>query len=99
MLNGDHSFGSQAPISQAIRSLLNGDASRSVALDLRELAQIGVGSTDRIIIEGLPPGASLSAGQCKAGRHWTVLPHEMDDCAFIAAETNGETYTLAGGVL
>jgi hypothetical protein len=95
MLNGGHPSGSQAPISQAIRSLLNGDAARRVPLDLRtQLAPIGVGSGDRIIIDGLPPGASLSAGQCKAGRSWTVLPHEMDEVAFLAAETNGATHTL-----
>lgn len=100
MLNGGRPSGSQAPISQAIRSLLNGDTARRVPIDLRAvLAPIGVGSGDRILIDGLPPGASLTAGQCKAGRSWTVLPHEMDEVAFLAGETNGATHTLEVFVL
>ena len=95
MLDGGQSFGSQTSVSQAIRSLLNDDASRRVALELRsQLAAIGVGSTDRIIIDGLPPGASLTAGQCKAGRSWTILPHEMDEVDFVAAQADGQTHTL-----
>src|SRR5215475_3757898 len=100
MLDGDRPFGSQTSVSQAIRSLMNDDASRRVALGLRsQLAAIGVGSTDRIIIDGLPPGASLTAGQCKAGRSWTVLPHEMDNADFVAAQADGQTHTLAVYVL
>jgi colicin import membrane protein len=100
MLDGGQSFGSQTSVSQAIRSLLNDDGSRRVALELRsQLAAIGVGSTDRIIIDGLPPGASLTAGQCKAGRSWTILPHEMDEVDFVAAQADGQTHTLAVFVL
>ncbi len=100
MLDGGQSFGSQTSVSQAIRSLLNDDASRRVALELRsQLAAIGVGNTDRIIIDGLPPGASLTAGQCKAGRSWTVLPHEMDEVDFVAAQADGQTHTLEVYVL
>jgi colicin import membrane protein len=100
MLDGGQSFGSQTSVSQAIRSLLNDDASRRVALELRsQLAAIGVGSTDRIIIDGLPPGASLTAGQCKAGRSWTILPNEMDEVDFVAAQADGQSHTLEVYVL
>src|SRR6185312_4233454 len=100
MLDGGQSFGSQTSVSQAIKSLLNDDASRRVALELRsQLAAIGVGSTDRIIVDNLPPGASLTAGQCKAGRSWTILPHEMDEVDFVAAQADGQTHTLAVYVL
>ena len=100
MLDGGQSFGSQTSVSQAIRSLMNDDGSRRVALELRsKLAAIGVGSTDRIIIDDLPPGASLTAGQCKAGRSWTILPHEMDEVDFVAAQADGQTHTLAVYVL
>jgi len=100
MLDGGRSFGSQTSVSQAIRSLLNDDATRRVALELRsQLAAIGVGSADRIIIDGVPPGASLTAGQCKAGHGWTVLPHEMDEVDFVAAQADGQTHTLAVYVL
>src|SRR5215813_5703894 len=97
MLDGG---GSQTSVSQAIRSLLNGDASRRVPLDLHtHLAAIGVGSTERIIVDGLPPGASLTRGQCKAGRGWTILPNEMDDVDFVSAQADGQTYTLSIYVL
>src|SRR5262249_4840223 len=97
MLDGG---GSQTSVSQAIRSLLNGDASRRVPLDLHtHLAAIGVGSTERIIVDGLPPGASLTRGQCKAGRGWTVLPNEMNDVDFVPAQADGQTYTLSVYVL
>jgi len=100
MLDGGQSFGSQTSVSQAIRSLLNDDGSRRVALELRsQLAAIGVGSADRIIVDGLPLGASLTAGQCKAGRSWTILPHEMDEVDFVAAQADGQTHTLAIFVL
>src|SRR6185312_9214439 len=100
MLDGGQSFGSQTSVSQAIKSLLNDDASRRVALELRsQLAEIGVGSTDRIIIDDLPPGASLTAGQCKSGRSWTILPHEMDEVDFVAAQADGQSHTLAVYVL
>ena len=62
MLDGGQSFESQTSVSQAIRSLLNDDASRRVPLNLRaQLAEIGVESTERVIIDGLPPGGSLSS--------------------------------------
>jgi len=100
MLDGGQSSGSQTSVSQAIRSLLNDDASRRVPLNLRaQLAEIGVGSTERVIIDGMPLGASLTKGQCKAGRNWTILPHELDDIDFVAAQADGETHTLAVFVL
>lgn len=99
MLDGQ-SFGSQTSVSQAIRSLLNDDASRRVPLNLRaQLVEIGVETTERVIIDGLPPGASLTKGQCKSGRSWTILPHEMDDVDFVAAQADGQTHTLAVYVL
>src|SRR5262245_8063399 len=100
MLDGGQSFGSQTSVSQAIRSLLNDDASRRVPLNLRaQLAEIGVESTERVIIDGLPPGASLTKGQCKSGRSWTLLPHELDEVEFIAAKADGQTHDLAVYVL
>src|SRR5215471_1101071 len=100
MLDGGQSSVSQTSVSQAIRSLLNDDGARRVPLDLRaQLAEIGVESTERIIVDGMPPGASLSKGQCKAGRSWTILPHEMDDVDFVAAQADGQTHILAVFVL
>src|SRR4030095_2426312 len=100
MLDGGQSSGSQTSVSQAIRSLLNDDASRRVQLHLRaQLAEIGVESTERVIIDGLPPGGSLTKGQCKSGRSWTILPHELDDVDFVAAQADGQTHTLAVYVL
>jgi hypothetical protein len=100
MLDGGQSSGSQTSVSQAIRSLLNDDASRRVPLNLRaQLAEIGVGSTERVIIDGMPLGATLTKGQCKAGRSWTLLPHELDEVDFVAALADGETHTLAVFVL
>src|SRR5262249_36746045 len=85
---------------QAIRSLLNDDASRRVPLNLRaQLAEISVSSTERVIIDGMPLGATLTKGQCKAGRSWTLLPHELDEVDFVAAQADGETHTLAVLVL
>src|SRR5262249_4029271 len=55
--------------------------------------------TERIIVDGMPPGASLTKGQCKAGRSWTILPHEMDDVDFVAAQADGQNHTLAVFVL
>jgi hypothetical protein len=100
MLDGGQSFESQTSVSQAIRSLLNDDASRRVPLNLRaQLAEIGVESTERVIIDGLPPGGSLTKGQCKSGRSWTMLPHELDEVDFVAAQADGQTHTLAVYVL
>ena len=63
MLDGGQSSGSQTSVSQAIRSLLNDDGARRVPLNLRtQLAEIGVESTERVIVDGLPPGASLTKG-------------------------------------
>jgi hypothetical protein len=100
MLDGGQSFGSQTSVSQAIRSLLNDDAARRVPLNLRaQLAEIGVGSTERVIIDELPPGGSLTKGQCKSGRSWTLLSHELDEVDFVAAQADGQTHTLAVYVL
>src|SRR5262249_17306416 len=96
MLDGGGSHGSQTSVSQAIRSLLNGDASRRVPLDLHtHLAAIGVGSTERIIVDGLPPGASLTRGPCKSGRGSTIQPNQIDDDVFVSAQADGQTYTLS----
>src|SRR5262245_35787066 len=100
MVDGGRSLGSQTSVSQAIRSILNGDSSRRVPLDLcTHLAAVGVGSTERIIVDGLPPGASLTRGQCKAGGGWTILPNEMDDVDFVPAQADGQTHTLSVYVL
>ena len=93
MLDGGQSFGSQTSVSQAIRSLLNDDASRRVALELRsQLAAIGVGSTDRIIIDGLPP-ARLADRRSMQGRPQLDHPrrNEMDEVDFVAAQADGQT--------
>src|SRR5262249_13014539 len=43
--------------------------------------------------------ASLTRGQCKTGRGWTILPNEMDDIDFVPAQADGQTYTLSVYVL
>jgi len=83
------------PIANAIRSMLQNEDLHSVALDLRpQLEELGLTDADRIIIENLPIGGALTIGQCKAGRSWTILPHEVDSVGFIAPADDGRTYAL-----
>src|SRR5262249_59557605 len=95
MLETGDSIDRPRPIASAIRSMLQNEDLRSVALDLRpHLAKLGLTDADRIIIEDLPIGGALTIGKCKAGRSWTVLPHEIDGIGFIAPAEDGRTYTL-----
>ncbi|HTO84965.1 MAG TPA: hypothetical protein VMQ73_22270, partial [Methylomirabilota bacterium] len=95
MLETGDSIDRPRPIASAIRSMLQNEELRSVPLDLRpHLAKLGLTDADRIIIEDLPIGGALTIGQCKAGRSWTVLPHEIDGVGFIAPAEDGRTYTL-----
>ncbi|MGE0117346.1 MAG: hypothetical protein AB7S71_04045 [Dongiaceae bacterium] len=69
-------------------------------LDLRtQLARFGIGADDLVVIEGVPEGALLTAGESKPDGSWSLRESDIDSCAFVPLYGNGETYTLRVCVL
>jgi hypothetical protein len=69
-------------------------------LDLQQkLVQCGLAETDRIIIDGLPPGASLTRGRRNVDRSWTVQPDEVLGLCYVSPTADGQSYTLSVCVL
>src|SRR5262245_49518969 len=69
-------------------------------LDLQQkLQQCGLAETDRIIIDGLPPGASLTRGRRNVDRSWTLQPDEAFGLCYVSPAADGQSYTLSVCVL
>jgi hypothetical protein len=69
-------------------------------LNLRaQLARFGIGGGDLVVIEGVPEGALLTAGESKPDGSWSLRESDIDSCAFVPLYGNGETYTLRVCVL
>src|SRR5262245_17684418 len=68
-------------------------------LDLQQLMQCGLAATDSIIIDGLPPGASLTRGRRNVDRSWTLQPDEVFGLCYVSPAADGQSYTLSICVL
>lgn len=76
------------------------DDSFTVPLNLpKELARIGIGADDRVILENLPQGAALTIGEQKPDGSWILLPDQLAIAEYIPLTHNGQTYYLQLNVL
>lgn len=54
----------------------------------------GLAPSDLVVIDGLPIGATLTAGACKGGYSWTLRPDELPGLALVLPVHDGKAHVL-----